>query len=123
MALAMGAKWYLFDSGWTWLSFKELTGRFWTPLEHPYDPSRIIIGDAVPNYTTDERHAFQALDWLRRQKGILPKIEQALDGTWCVVLVELGAINPKRHMTHNQSLPLAISEAFLRCLNLWEESK
>lgn len=52
IANACGAKWYLHDSGCTWLSFKNLANQFpsWRWTEAPADSSKIVIGDTIPDY-------------------------------------------------------------------------
>jgi hypothetical protein len=50
IAVFCGAKWMLFDSGYTWLTFHEAKHGF-TSVDAPADPSKVIVSDSVPKYT------------------------------------------------------------------------
>lgn len=59
IAEACGAKWWLYDSGYTWLMSGELkdtqfnkAGR-WTKSGTPKDPSKIVVGNSIPDYLND----------------------------------------------------------------------
>jgi len=54
IALHLGAKWWLFDSGWTRLSFKDLSevGGF-VLVDAPKDPAKVFFSDTVPDYCND----------------------------------------------------------------------
>jgi hypothetical protein len=49
IALACGAKWRLFDSGYTFLTFAEEESGF-TDVDAPADPAKVVISETVPDY-------------------------------------------------------------------------
>lgn len=94
-----------------------------------WDSENFIKGDGRPeseltnrgpNYCTCRNAAFQAVEFLRKEKGIAIEFDNRKDGgIWdcCAVRLEDGAVI---EWIENESLPHAICEAFLKAT---EETK
>jgi len=117
----LGAKWYLFDSGYSWLSFKDLTLDIanqcsrWKAIDAPEDPGKIVIGDTVPAFHRDANASLQLVEWMGKN-GQPVEIKRTSAATvqdkfryYCLCYHD-----GKRFDCYSATLPLAVLGAFLR---------
>jgi hypothetical protein len=73
--------------------------------------------EVIPDYLNDLNAAFQAVEWLRKEKGMSTTADNR-NGMWDVYISEKGkpeTSNVYITSTTNESLPRAICSAFLAC--------
>lgn len=115
IAKALGAKWYLFDSGHTWISFRDLTEKpafsgMWSAVELPIDLAKIMIGDSVPDYPND-------LNACREMENVLGVLELNGQHGYRYALIDLVGSEYWRASAAQRC------EAFLRTKGIWKESQ
>ena len=84
--------------------------------EHPN------YGTRPPDPTTDERHAFQAVEWMRKTHGVTTMINIYSDGEVNVVFANKDGYGSSNQPSPDK-LPLAISEAFCKACGIYVEGQ
>ena len=95
-----GAKWYLFASGYTWLSLTDLSySEQWTAALKPADSSRIVMGNTIPDYLND--------------LNAMHKAEMSLgDGDYHAFTLQLADMSHRIHGSETVSLHSRYRVAF-----------
>lgn len=119
IALACGAKWRLFESGYTFLTFAEEESGF-TDVDAPADPAKIVISETVPDYlgsldAMNEAEKVLTPDQFHDYRGWLWKITTAHLSDKPAAWIKVA---DRAYLTATASQR---AEAFLRTLNLWTE--